>query len=244
MFFLKNLRLFVLASFLGIIVSIDGAKLYALDNGQEQREKSDVNSNQSRNDVELFIDTDDPAVLKVEGASNREELTDFLNDNSFETVRNALLVLDERYPKYSKELAYFLWKGEGRYKDKSFNRFRNEPVYAVIIAHWALVYDPDLISARNFLIAQRFSHNSIVKTDLALAMGELGGSEFALVMQELARSNDMDELSIVIGSVIRKGRRGASSDDLIPVLNQIIANNAHESTTVRAANLKSLLLNY
>ncbi len=163
----------------------------------------------------------------------------YLRSEDFFVVRHAVARLSNINTDDARKILRALWEKAEPYNVGQFERILTNSVSATKLAHSILKIEPTSISARNYLWSQADSEITVVRLDVARAIGEIGEERFVPIMSKLGSDSDSDVAFTAISALERRGMKGGDASNLLLVLENIIKDSPHKEVIQYAENLIS-----
>lgn len=178
----------------------------------------------------------------IEKETNVSMLLRFLKSEDVFEVRYTIDRLSEINTDESRQVLMDLWAQVEPYNSDPFFPIFENPITSTRLSHAVLKIDPEISRARSYLWSQVESKNSVVRWDVAKAIGEVGGEQFVSIMSKLGADRDMDVAYAAISSLEDRSMSGGDATESLQVLNAIVNQSPHNEIVEYASALISRIL--
>lgn len=178
----------------------------------------------------------------IEKESNVSKLLPFLQSEDVFEVRYTIDRLSEINTDESRRVLLDLWAQVEPYNSDPFFLVFENPITSTKLSHAVLRIDPEINRAISYLWSQVESENSVVRWDVAKAIGEVGDEQFVSIMSKLGSDQDIDVAYATIGSLEERSMSGGDATESLQVLNSIVNESPHNEIVEYALALISRIL--
>lgn len=175
----------------------------------------------------------------IEKETSVSMLLRFLQSEDVFEVRYTIDRLSEINTDESRQVLMDLWAQVEPYKSDPFYPVFENPITSTRLSHAVLKIDPEISQARSYLWSQVESRNSVVRWDVAKAIGEVGGEKFVSIMSKLGADRDIDVAYAAISSLEERSMSGDNATELLQILNSIVNQSPHNEIVEYASALIS-----